>query len=180
MWDEGLLWTRESWDLFLLKMKSWDEMKWPLPSVVYQFAGNIPVRVRVQHQWGWLTDRWSSYFMVKTVSGERTWQGNLGHKLNLSMLHEIMINTVNLDFTSHAGALPGLFWAWQPEGHCYLLSSTCVIFSHNLFGSLMVWFISTCHLEWWCPLCSWVPGPSGPIGAKRRTLYGEMAKTKLQ
>lgn len=34
------------------------------------------------------------------------------HKVNLSVMQEIPINTVNLDFTSHAGALSGLLQAW--------------------------------------------------------------------
>lgn len=32
--------------------------------------------------------------MLKTVSGERTWQRKLDHKVNLSMLHEMAINTI--------------------------------------------------------------------------------------
>lgn len=78
--------------------------------------------------------------MLKAVSGEKTWQGKLGHKLNPLMLHKVKIYTASLGFISAPKEkLKATCWSLPRatagmSGHCYLLSNSCSIYKSVLSG----------------------------------------------
>ena len=110
----------------------WYEMKWVLLTVMYHFAGKISVRAGVQHQWGWLIDRQRNCFVLKPVSGERTWQGNLSHKLNLSMLCVITI-TQSIWTLLHTLEPSQGYSGHSSLKHIAVFSPALVSFSHLSF-----------------------------------------------
>lgn len=91
--------------------------------------------------------------MLKTVSGEKTWQGKLGHKLNPFMLHKVKIHIAISGFTfAPKEKLKAACWSLPRAtagmlGHCNLLSNSCSIYSPILSGLFTVFFSSTLHLE---------------------------------
>lgn len=131
------------------------------------------IPVRALHQWDidWPIDwQLKQFLMLKMVSGKRTLQRKLGHRMNLTKKHEKVVNTVSLVFISHTGASPGLLQSWQPEAHCSLLSSTCVVLLSLISDSFTIPFSPI-----WGGSVPFAVGFQDPLGHRSKRGKGQAA-----